>query len=331
MLNRLLLAAGLGLALSAPLAAQAAVFDLQVDSHVSIGDAFDMCVEAPEGWVVVILLSSSLGTTPTPVGPLAIQFPTLWELAFLMPPGGPLCFPAHYVICDPDLVGVVGHFQFVAFDMQNPGTAGISNAGSIEVVDDGTCTGDDAFVTYTQGGWGSACQGMNPGCIRDDHFDTSFPNGMVLGDADGADGAGDGELALVLNTSLAVELLLREGGTAQALTADEVDPLSSSAGVLAGQLVAATLNVVFDDDGVFDAMKSDPSKKLRDLIYVGCVNNALDGMTVGDVLDLANVAIAGGALPGNLEHSDISHALDVLNMNYDNGTQNNGCLAFAAP
>jgi hypothetical protein len=327
--TRLLLAVGLGLALSPLAAAQVSNFDLTLDANVSIGDSFAMCIDAPEGWVVVLLLSGNAGVTPTPYGPLAIEFPTLWETAFYMPPGGPFCMPTHFVICDTGLVGVIGHFQFLAFDTQNPSNVGISNAESIAVVDNGVCSGDGAFVTFTQGGWGAACSGMNAGCIRDANFATSFPGGMILGDPDGVDG--DGEFALVLTSAAAVENFLRDGGTAQALTGNEVDVTNSSAGVLAGQLVAATLNVIFDDDGVFDAMKSDPSKKLRDLIYVSCVDNDLDGMTVGEILDIGNAVISGVILPIGLDHMDISGALDVLNMNFDNGTQNLGCLAFAGP
>ena len=37
------------------------------------------------------------------------------------------------------------------------------------------------FRSQTQGGWGSTCSGNNPGCYRDTHFDTAFPDGVTIG------------------------------------------------------------------------------------------------------------------------------------------------------
>ena len=32
------------------------------------------------------------------------------------------------------------------------------------------------FTTFSQGGYGTNCNGNNPGCYRDAHFDAAFPD-----------------------------------------------------------------------------------------------------------------------------------------------------------
>src|SRR5690606_22860396 len=127
-----------------------------------------------------------------------------------------------------------------------------SNSQSITIVD-GQCTsipepGD--YASFTQGGWGQNCNGQNVGCLRDAHFDSVFPAGLVLGDADGIDG--DGHYAIVLSSSSAVNAFLPAGGAASALTSDHSNPGGTEAGVFAGQLAAAKLNVAYDAAGAFD-------------------------------------------------------------------------------
>jgi FkbM family methyltransferase len=41
------------------------------------------------------------------------------------------------------------------------------------------------FTTFTQGGYGTSCNGNNPGCYRDANFAGAFPNGLVIGTHDG--------------------------------------------------------------------------------------------------------------------------------------------------
>ena len=45
-------------------------------------------------------------------------------------------------------------------------------------------------MTFSQSQWGGKCgkdKGTDPGCLRDDNFTKLFPDGLVIGDADGAD------------------------------------------------------------------------------------------------------------------------------------------------
>jgi len=72
-----------------------------------------------------------------------------------------------------------------------------------------------------------------------------------------------------------------------------------------------------------------------DLVYSDCVAAPLLGMSVRDVIDLADKAISGeilepfdvdGDTVGDISFGDLNTALDKFNGNFDNGTVNQGCL-----
>lgn len=306
---------------------------LTMPETVGIGENFTTCIEAPAGSVALILISGDSGPLITKYGTLCVGYPFLTYWVVAVPASGQLCLD-HLVECDHDVIDFTGYFQFAAFG-PTPGQVGLSNSQCLTAVNSGTCDiheGD--FYSYTMGGWGSTCNGNNPGCIRDANFPSVFPNGLILGDQDGDDA--DGEHALVLTSSLAVDQFLPDGGPSQPLADDETDVLNSSAGVLAGQLVAATLTVAFDDAGVFDGVKA-VTGKVGDLVYVGGVHSALMGVSVRDVLDMANLGISGAELEpldvdgdnvGDVMLSDLATALAVLNENFDNGNTNNGNLGY---
>lgn len=301
---------------------------LTTDTLVELGNTYQTCVTAPAGDMVFLVVSATEGPTPTPYGMLDIGLPPIVIFTFPMPSISPVCFD-HVVHCEPEIVGLTGYFQFLSLNMST-GQAGISNQTSVTVIDD-ECTEAGDFVTFTQGGWGSSCNGNNPGCFRDAHFDSVYPNGLVIGDPDGIDG--DAHRALVLTSSAAVEALLPEGGPAKALSGDELDPLSSSAGVLAGQIVAARLNVDYDDAGMSDPLKAKDTIHCGDLAYVAGVHASLIGMRVRDVLAIAESVFSGAEGPmvdvdedGTPEVSigDLNTALDVLNNNFVDGNTDNG-------
>ncbi len=175
------------------------------------------------------------------------------------------------------------------------------------------------YCSYTQGGWGTTCQGSNPGCKRDALFGSKFPNGLRIGDLQGPDGSIGGYTS-IWQTSLAVENYLPAGGTAGPLVQDLSNPLVTPAGVLAGQLVAAKLNRAAFNLGSFKISTTRCS-------FSKAVKSYFNGMTVDQVISLADEAVGKGLLPPSIGYSDISTALDALNNNYDNCTQNLGCLA----
>ena len=311
-------------------------FELSVlPAEVAIGANFNECLTTPPGnWTAYLFVSLSAGPTPSKVGELCVGLPFVALFILQMPPEGVLCLADRQLPCDPNLIGVVGHFQFVAVSPDSPGTYSRSNGATLTLTD-GPCNhpcgvepGD--FVTYTQGGWGAKCSGNNAGCLRDAHFASVFPAGLVVGDPDGPDA--DGDYALLLTSSMAAEAFLPQPAGASALGGDETDPLNSSANGFAGQLVAATISVAFDDAGVFDGVKGQPGSLLGDLVLTQGVNSVLVGLTVRELLDLCNLAISGAVTEpidvngGTVTLADLSSALNQVNLNFDNGTANNGVL-----
>jgi hypothetical protein len=295
---------------------------------VAVGETINVCLQGPAGEMGLFMISTGESSVPSKYGTICLEFPLLSSFNFNFDATGNYCFGVE-VDCDPSLVGYSVYSQFITC---NP-NKGISNQ-VFTTVGAGICDGD--LATFTQGGWGTDCSGNNPGCLRDQFFASVFPNGLTIGDTDGIDG--DANFALVFTSSAAANAFLPAGGKPSTLGADATNPTSSGGGSFAGQLVAAKLCLGFDDAGALDSLKGNPAIKLGDLIFVGGVDSDLLGWTVRDLVDLADQAISG-ALGTNIDItgdgnadvtiSDISTALDVLNNNFDNGTQNNGNLAIA--
>ncbi len=118
------------------------------------------------------------------------------------------------------------------------------------------------------------------------------------------------------------------------LTADQTDPLITSAGILGGQLVTATLNVAFDNAGIGTGGSFAPGSLATLRFTNGCVAAGLAGRTVGEVLAFADCAIrspwvdpqAGCGVPVGVTLSDLSDALGALNENFVVCDTNLGCL-----
>ncbi|MBI1184551.1 choice-of-anchor A family protein [bacterium] len=184
--------------------------------------------------------------------------------------------------------------------------------GAIDLEIPGVSANCGGFTTFTQGGWGTACKGSNPGCYRDANFTAAFPSGLTIGCASG--------FQATFNSSAAVKNFLPAGGTANKLTSNYTNPTSSSAGVLAGQLVALTLNVTFDG---YDPAFGASSGHLADN-KIAITGSPFYGMSVADFLVLANEFIGG--CPSPYSASDFNTVATAINENYDNGTVNRGNL-----
>lgn len=171
------------------------------------------------------------------------------------------------------------------------------------------------FRTQTQGGWGSAANGNNPGTYRDANFDETFlPEGLVIGTLTGN--------SATFTSSAAVEAFLPAGGTADMLTMDYLNPSTTSAGVLAGQVVALSLSVYFDlADDDFGASNIN----LKDL-KVRADYPLFGGMTVMEVLDAANNYLGNGT--GIYSASQLNDVVSSINENYVDGTDDLGFLTL---
>jgi hypothetical protein len=194
----------------------------------------------------------------------------------------------------------------------NPDTASISLISRNCPPDPGTGIVAGDFVTYTQGGWGSKAHGNNPGTVRDGGFPLAFPAGLLMG----------GQFQVVLSTAAAVEKFLPQGGTPSALTTSALDPKSTSAGVLGGQLAAVSLNVAFSAAGLLG--QRDPMT----LGQLAIASGPFAGMTVSAFLNLANRAVGGDAtaLPEGASLSQVNDAAASINECFDNGSITTGFL-----
>ena len=167
------------------------------------------------------------------------------------------------------------------------------------------------FCTQTQGGWGSKENGENPGVYRDANFVGAFPSGVTIG---------CGTKLLKLTTSQAVEDFLPSGSTPSVLPSGTLINVGSLySNVLAGQVVALTLNVGFDN---YDVNFGSSSTNLKNLIIN---SGTFSGKNVQFLLDEANKALGGCSSTYSL--SDINNAVSSVNENYVNGTSTGGFLS----
>jgi len=182
---------------------------------------------------------------------------------------------------------------------------------------------DGQYRTQTQGGWGTECKGTNPGCYRDANFDDAFGAELLVGDA--AKFTGE------FTDSEAVKDFLPTGGPDAAFDQDYIDPVFTSAGRFAGQVTALSLNVGFDmcslagDCDTFAPDEDDRAPTtLADLTVVD-VTSACFEMTVGEILDEANLALSDQA--SDPELSDLNDCVSDINENFVDGDTDNGFLA----
>jgi len=169
------------------------------------------------------------------------------------------------------------------------------------------CTG---FVTFTQGGYGSTPHGNNPGTYVANHFLAAFPSGLTVG---------YGTNLLRLTSVASVRNFLPSGTAPASLPSGTMtNPGGSYSNVLAGQVVALTLNVGFDEYYPSFA----PSISNLGLLNIG--KGTFIGKTVAELLFIANQALGGVSTGYTL--SEINDGVTMVNENFDNGTTNNGNL-----
>lgn len=164
------------------------------------------------------------------------------------------------------------------------------------------------FRTQTQGGWGQCQQnGNNPGTYLANNFAGAFPNGLTVGCTN----------TLKLTSAAAVCAFLPSGSTPRKLNLNFVDPTNYN-NVLAGQVVALTLSVGFDN---YDANFGASGTSLGGQIIV---NGTFAGWTVKQLLDTANKVLGGCA--SNYTPAAINGAVSSINENYVDGKEDHGFL-----
>jgi len=145
------------------------------------------------------------------------------------------------------------------------------------------------FTTYTQGGWDNHTKTL-PAAL--------FANGVLVGDK-------NSDYALFTSVN-AVTDFLPAMEMPNALKGQYVDPLTTPAGVLAGQTLTLKLNMLTSDQAC--------GYTLGDLLVT---EGTCKGKTVSQVLDLADLALAGANV--NMSYSDVNKCVEKVNLNFDNG------------
>ena len=151
------------------------------------------------------------------------------------------------------------------------------------------------FCTYTQGGWGAVPHGNNPGTILHNNFSTVFGGSVTVG----------GGYSTQFTTADAITAYLPAGGKPKPLDGNYTDPTTTKSGVFGGQVLALQLNVLLNDTAFSD-------------LTITNTGTSFDGMTVQNVLDAANQALGGGALPSGYTLSNLNDLASFLNQGFDN-------------
>ena len=159
------------------------------------------------------------------------------------------------------------------------------------------------FCSYTQGGWGATPQGNNPARLLSNNFGVAFPSGIEVGIP------GAGGFSMTFSSALGVQNYLPAGGTPNALTSDQTNPLNSTAGVFGGQVLALRINV-----GMSDAGKT--TAGYGNLTYIGA--GCLSGMKVRDILAAMETALGGGQPPAGCSIPGLNGLATNLNESFDN-------------
>ncbi len=180
---------------------------------------------------------------------------------------------------------------------------------SSDVIGSGEGCDPGQLRTQTIGGWGAPASGNNPGAYRDAHFDAAFPNGLTIGCSN----------TLTLTSSAAVQAYLPAGGPSAILPAGSIiDPDPALANTFASQLIGITLSIGFDE---YDPAFGDSDFALAEVVYL---DGAFAGMTLGEVVEIANQVIGGCSVAYPI--GALNAALTAANENYVDGTQNNGAF-----
>ena len=169
----------------------------------------------------------------------------------------------------------------------------------------------DGFRTQTQTDWGSLPSANDAAAYQQQHFASAFPAPLHLT-------IGCNE-KLRLSNWQAVRDFLPSGNFSGLLPVGTiVDPGSGYDNMFAGELVALTLSLRFDE---LDASFGSSNYQLGELIIA---NGPFMGWTVQQVFDEANAKIGGCSSTYSI--SDLLQALVSINANYQNGKVNRGFL-----
>ncbi len=147
--------------------------------------------------------------------------------------------------------------------------------------------------------------------LLSNNFATVYPSGQVVV------GGASPLYSITFQGALAIQNYLPAGGKPKALTADYLNPTSTSSGVFGGQVLALELNADFS--GLTDPISGAiiVPGGFGDLVLSN-TGTSLDGQTVSYILALANLALGGGALPLDYTIPSLNDLISFLNQGFDN-------------
>ncbi len=176
----------------------------------------------------------------------------------------------------------------------------------------GTTSPPGPFTTFTQGGWGTAPHGGNPGAILAANWTKVFgTGGIYIGNPTGN--------CFYFNSQQAIENFLPNGGPDKLLpTGKSIDPTNSKSGNITGQLLSVELSLAFSGT-VFKS-------GLGNLVIQ---SGTLKGYTVLDAAEIGNALVSGSAYPAGLPVVSMS-AIDTVLTNitsaYDGGASSSSYI-----
>ena len=174
------------------------------------------------------------------------------------------------------------------------------------------CSGSSTHIKWGQGGWGGTPNGINPATYLYANFAIAFPNGLTIGHPIGTPNGCN--RSMKWNTPQAITAFLPSTGTPRQLNTGHSTNFTAIqyGNTLAAQVVALTINVVFD---AYDPnFSSAATVTFGDMII--CINGnntQFNGWTVKQLLTEANRVLACG---GNKNYiSALTSAIDAVNNN----------------
>ena len=161
------------------------------------------------------------------------------------------------------------------------------------------------FVSYSEGSWGQdpACNqfGCNAAAVLENNFDSVFArfNGLMEVGIPGPAG-----FSIIFDGPDPIITYLPASGAPGPFTVDLLDPVTTASGALGGEVVTATLNVMFSNDGLLAHPAGVPFGDLvlqnldsLDDPSFGPEIAELDGVPVHELLSEADLLLGGAPSP----------------------------------
>jgi len=165
---------------------------------------------------------------------------------------------------------------------------------------------DGQMYSFSQNTWGASPAVSPPAKLVQDHFDSLYPGGLIVG----------GTNYIQLTSAGPVLDYLPQTGPAAALNAILIDPTSSSSGIFGGQVTGLALNIAFSDAGYTLGSLGIP---FGDLLFHDLTGNVagLNGDNFRQFLDLTELALGGGNAGYSI--ADLSTLIMQVNGGFEGG------------